>query len=267
TPLSYQWRFNGSNLLASSDITGVDGPTLSISNATVAEIGNYDVIITNTFGSVTSAVASLFVVAVPPVFVVDPTNRVAIDGNTTTFASTVSGLPELFYQWQKDGVNIWDTDHLGGAHTPELTISNIQVSDIGVYRLIASNAYGTAVSKEAVLSVVPIIVWGETIYGEGNVPLTLTNAIAITAQGYQTQNRNFGLKSDRTIAGWGDSYNGNDIPASLTNVLEVSAGRQHGLALKSDFSVVGFGGDSFGQTDIPNNLGPVVVASAGGDHS
>jgi hypothetical protein len=261
-PLSYHWRFNGSDILASSRISGVGTSMLTISNLTTADIGNYDVIITNSIGSVTSTVATLFVMTEAPVIVTDPTNLVALYGKSTTFTALVSGL-DLSYHWQKDGMDLFDLGRLSGAQTSALTISNIQVSDIGAYRLVASNELGVAFTTEADLSVVPIAVWGVTNYGEANVASTLTNAIAIASQGWNAENLSVGLKSDRTVAGWGNGANFYIPQIGLSNILTISTGIRHFLALKSDFSVVGLGDNSFGQTNIPNNLGPVAVAGAG----
>jgi len=57
-PLTYQWRTNG------VDMTGEISPTLSIPDAQLANVGSYDVVVGNTYGSVTSAVATLDVVPV-----------------------------------------------------------------------------------------------------------------------------------------------------------------------------------------------------------
>ncbi|HEY2951323.1 MAG TPA: immunoglobulin domain-containing protein, partial [Verrucomicrobiae bacterium] len=51
--LSYQWRFNGGNL------SGETGSTLTLTDAAPAKAGNYDVIVSNLAGSITSAVAIL----------------------------------------------------------------------------------------------------------------------------------------------------------------------------------------------------------------
>src|SRR5207253_1984386 len=58
-PLSYQWQFNGAN------IGGATATNLSLGNVQPGDAGNYAVIVTNTAGAVTSALASLTVL-VPP---------------------------------------------------------------------------------------------------------------------------------------------------------------------------------------------------------
>lgn len=52
-PLTYQWRKDGVN------VTGATNSTLILSNVTVAATGDYTVVVSNTLGSVTSAVARI----------------------------------------------------------------------------------------------------------------------------------------------------------------------------------------------------------------
>ncbi len=54
-PLTYQWRKDGVPL------AGATGATLNLSNLQPAQAGNYTVVVTNAYGSVTSSVASLSV--------------------------------------------------------------------------------------------------------------------------------------------------------------------------------------------------------------
>lgn len=56
-PLTYQWRFNG------APISGANAATYTISNVGAGHAGNYDVIIANNSGSVTSVTVSLTVAA------------------------------------------------------------------------------------------------------------------------------------------------------------------------------------------------------------
>src|SRR5439155_14103128 len=58
-PLTYQWRFNGTN------ITGATGTSFSIVNAQQANAALYSVLVTNTIGSVLSSNAVLTVTPGP----------------------------------------------------------------------------------------------------------------------------------------------------------------------------------------------------------
>jgi hypothetical protein len=61
-PLSYQWRFNNTDLTNGGRLSGVTSPCLVISGLRTNDAGDYTVVVTNVFGSVTSAVANLTVV-------------------------------------------------------------------------------------------------------------------------------------------------------------------------------------------------------------
>jgi len=61
-PLVYQWRTNGIALGNGGNVSGATSANLVISNLTAANIGNYDVVITNTAGAVTSSIVSLGVI-------------------------------------------------------------------------------------------------------------------------------------------------------------------------------------------------------------
>jgi trimeric autotransporter adhesin len=53
----------------------------------------------------------------------------------------------------------------------------------------------------------------------------------------------------------------------LSNVVAISAGTSHALALRSDGTVVGWGDNEFGQASVPAGLTNVVAVAAGGTHS
>jgi len=58
-PLRYQWRYNSNNIL------GATQAVYTIPAVSLADVGNYDVIITNSAGSVTSSLAPLVLVSAP----------------------------------------------------------------------------------------------------------------------------------------------------------------------------------------------------------
>ena len=63
-PLNYQWLFNGTNLTDAGNIFGSATNTLIVTNALFSNAGSYWVLVSNAYGSVTSAVATLTIVAV-----------------------------------------------------------------------------------------------------------------------------------------------------------------------------------------------------------
>src|SRR5260370_24803219 len=62
TPLSYQWRANGTNLVEGPNFVGTTTPTLSIPNAQQSNSAAYTVLVTNAAASVLSSVANLLVI-------------------------------------------------------------------------------------------------------------------------------------------------------------------------------------------------------------
>jgi hypothetical protein len=61
SPLAYQWQFNGTNLVDGGRVLGSQSNVLMVASAEIGDAGNYQVIVTNNYGAVTSSVAVLTV--------------------------------------------------------------------------------------------------------------------------------------------------------------------------------------------------------------
>jgi hypothetical protein len=61
-PLHYQWRRNGTAIGDGGNVSGTGTPTIAITGVAPGNTGNYDVVITNVAGAVTSSVAALTIV-------------------------------------------------------------------------------------------------------------------------------------------------------------------------------------------------------------
>jgi hypothetical protein len=66
-PLSYQWRLSSTNLADNGRITGSESNLLVVAGGLASDAGDYQVVVTNVYGSTTSAAAMLTVI-LPPVF-------------------------------------------------------------------------------------------------------------------------------------------------------------------------------------------------------
>jgi subtilisin-like proprotein convertase family protein len=145
-PFSYQWQLNG------GPIVNATSTSLSLNNVQTGDSGNYSVVVTNSVGAATSAVAVLSVL-LPPSIVSQPQSLTTVAGTTANFSANGTGSPPLNYQWQLNGSNLSNNSRVSGATSTSLAIGNVQASDAGNYTLVANNAVGVVTSAVAVLTV------------------------------------------------------------------------------------------------------------------
>jgi pectin methylesterase-like acyl-CoA thioesterase len=153
-PFSFTWRRDGTNIVEGGNVWGTSTATLSITNAIVADSGNYDVVIANSYGSTTSAVAVLVVSSTPVAPTINgPANQTVIQGNNATFTASVAGLPIPAIQWRKNGVDI------SGATGTSLTITNAQYpADNTTYSIVATNSAGGVTNSATLTVTVPPVI-------------------------------------------------------------------------------------------------------------
>jgi hypothetical protein len=182
TPLTYQWRCNGTNLPAGTNVI------FSLTNAQSANAGTYSVCVTNAYGSTTSSNALLTVFPSTPTVLTQPVGQKVWLGYPATFSVMVTGAPPISFQWQCSGTN------LPGATNISLTLTNVQFSQAGDYAVRVTNVYGSALSSSAYLAVrTPgtVLVFNQggllaamaaspTVTFDCNGVIGLTNTIAIT---------------------------------------------------------------------------------------
>lgn len=99
--------------------------------------------------------------------VLAPADQTVNAGTTVTLNVVVHGAPAPTLQWQKDGVAI------AGATEQTLVLTNVQVSQAGSYRVVATNSEGTATSAAATLTIVPTA--GDFTYSDDGASVTITN--------------------------------------------------------------------------------------------
>ncbi len=142
--LSYQWQRDQVN------ISGATASSYTLQSAAFADSGaKFRVVVTNGFGNATSNEATLTVNA-PPSITGQPANQTVTQGQPATFGVTAVGSTPLNYQWQRNQVNI------SGATSSTYMIASAGASDNGAkFRCVVTNAFGTATSNEATLTVQP----------------------------------------------------------------------------------------------------------------
>src|SRR5438094_7572899 len=96
-PLRYQWQFNFTNIF------GATNPVLTLTGLRQADAGFYRAVVTNSFGSATSLVATLTVVSIPVITSQPQSTNVTLGANVL-LSVTASGVG-LQFQWRKNGSN------------------------------------------------------------------------------------------------------------------------------------------------------------------
>jgi len=102
--------------------------------------------VNNNAGQATTAIYRHFD-DLTPGFLSVPQNQALVSGATAVFGVVARGEAPLSYQWFHDGVPI------DGATNPTLELTNVQIADVGDYRVRVSNALGENLSTVATLSV------------------------------------------------------------------------------------------------------------------
>jgi uncharacterized repeat protein (TIGR03803 family) len=140
-PVTYQWRFNH------HAIAGATGANLTLQHVTLANAGDYTVVVTNLNGSTTSNKADLKVLPHPPVITHGPQSQTVNSGSNVTFTVTATSDAPLTYQWKFNGRKI------AGAINATLKLTRVKSSNAGAYSVVVSNAGGSATSTTATLTV------------------------------------------------------------------------------------------------------------------
>lgn len=266
-PLWYRWNFNGTNFPWQSYAA------LYLPNVEPAASGQCYLTITNRYGSTQTLTASLTVTDSAPYILLQPS--VPLGGGaaysfTTNFIVPVGGSVSIYfsargslpvnYQWRHNGVDIPD------ATNATLILSNLGYSQTGYYTVEVGNAFGVTNSAKLFLNVTQVIAWGAPPAFNTNMPVGLSNVIALAAGDYHLT----ALKADGTPMSWmadGDYVFTpvaaiTNVPASATNVIAVAAGRDFSLALRSNGTIVAWGGNSYRQTNVPAGLSNVIAVAA-----
>ena len=200
---TYQWQFNGANL------PGQTSSTLTLTNVTTANAGNYDVVVTNVAGNVTSNAVAL-TVDVPPTITTQPVAQTVNSGGNATFSVTATGTPPPTYQWQFNGAN------LSSQTSSTLTLTNVTTANAGNYDVVVSNAAGNVPSNSVALTVyIPPVITTQPVAQNVILGDTATFSVAATgtpAPTYQWQFNGANLSSQTSST------------LTLTNVTGANAG-------------------------------------------
>ncbi len=82
-----------------------------------------------------------------PIITSQPQSLFVTNGAPAALNVTVSGTPPLFYQWQKNGVNLYDGGNISGSTNANLLLSTTTTNDGGSYSVVIQNAYGNVTNS------------------------------------------------------------------------------------------------------------------------
>jgi len=138
--ISYQWLRNG------VAVPGQTEATLFIAAASALDAGTYEVRVSNSAGTVTSAPAQVLLLGAPAI-TGQPADASALEGGAASFTVTATG-DALHFQWTRNGVEI------GGATSASYTTPALALADGGAaFGVVVFNAAGLVFSQPAVLTV------------------------------------------------------------------------------------------------------------------
>ena len=215
TPLAYHWRRGGTNLVDSSFISGSQSNVLTLASLGVRDAANYQVVVSNVAGSVTSSVAALTVVcpaiAVSPASLIPGTigvgysQSLAASGGTPpyTYAITagtppsglslaaggaLSGIP-LAIETNTFTVTATDTNGCAGSQVCTLAILGVPAGIAGEPHSV-TNTLGSNGTFVVTASGTPPFSYqwlkaGIALSAQTNSALTLLNLQTNDAGGYQ----------------------------------------------------------------------------------
>jgi hypothetical protein len=143
--LFYQWRREG------VDISNATNAAFEIQEVTTNDAGRYSVVVFNSQGSTSSLEAEL-VVTESPAFAMHPLTQTIEPGRNVVLSASAYGSPPMVFQWYFNDAPVGAP--IAGTNVAMLTITNAQPSQTGRYRVQVFNPFGSAMSDEALLSVV-----------------------------------------------------------------------------------------------------------------
>jgi hypothetical protein len=148
SPIYYAWRFNG------IELPGATNATLALTNCQLPDAGIYDVVVSNSFGPVVSAPATLGIL-INPVVTAQPLGQTVVSGGSVTLSVAVTGSPAPFtFEWRRGTAGVWT--NVSSEPASFLTVTNVQTNQVNSYRVViknAANAQPGIISSNALLTV------------------------------------------------------------------------------------------------------------------
>ena len=154
-PLAFQWQTDG----ASGTQTNIPGANTNVVTLipSTAGLNHFQVVVTNSYGAVTSLVATVTVLsASAPILTTDisiyNTNVYAFSGGSVSFYANFGlGTLPITNQWLFSSTGTGYAPIVGGTNNT-LAITNVQPAAAGYYKLSATNLVGSSNSSPVLLT-------------------------------------------------------------------------------------------------------------------
>jgi hypothetical protein len=144
---TFQWQKDGVNIASATSASYTTPPTTAADNGS-----RYQVVVSNSVNSATSAAATL-TVNVAPAITAQPVDQSVVQGQMATFSVAASGTAPLSYQWSKNGSPIAAATSASYT-TPATTLAD----DGSIYTVAVSNVVSSVTSASATLSVTTVAI-------------------------------------------------------------------------------------------------------------
>jgi len=144
-PVTYQWQKDG------QDLPGETSSALSLQNIQATDYGRYTVLVEHSGLSARMGAQASLRRAEPPRILWQPQQQTPVIGGNVLFRLQATGSQPLRYQWQKRESEDADWIDIPGTDAPEFRVSAVTQLDVGDYRVLVSNDFGSLHSKPASL--------------------------------------------------------------------------------------------------------------------
>ena len=169
-----------------------------------------------------------------------------VPANATNIISVAAGGYHSLALNENGRVIAWGRSLEGQTNVPA-TLSN-------VLAIAAGDRHSLALRNDGA-----VVAWGYNGSGQTSVPAWLTNVVAIAAAG----NTSVALKQDGVAVVWGNPA---ALPANANNLTAIAAATNNVLLLKGDGHVVAWGNNLYGQTNVPASVSNAVDVAMGERH-